>query len=272
MYWKLEVTRKNATPLRALRTCLFWLFFNLFFLLGIHLRIPLCLSLQDICKNSIHHAFDTSSHYTTSLLHAFKHLTSILDQHEELKALRIKNRILDKKIQELQELAEENVALSALLSKTKSAPPYQALSRVIFSSSHTYMRSLLIEAQGETFSLGQAVATDEGLVGYISELHNDFSTVTLIHDMHSHIPVRVGQAEGVLTGSTSGDLIITMINQIDTVMPGMTVQTLSNGENIPSDIHVGVVESVADDTVYVTPSAQRRPMFVMVLPIIRKKL
>lgn len=271
MYWTLEVTRKNATPLGALRTCLFWLFFNLFFVLGVHFRISLCLTLQDICKDSIHQAFDSASHYTTSLLHAFKHLASIIDQHEELKTLRIENRTLNRKIEELQDLAEENVALSALLSKTKSAPPYQALSRVVLSSSHTYLRSLLIEAQGQNFSLGQAVVTDEGLVGHISELHNNFATVTLINDMHSHIPVRIGQAEGVLTGSTSGDVIITMLNQYDTITPGMAVQTLSNGENIPSDIHVGTVHSVTDEHIYVTQSAQKRPVFVMILPAIRKK-
>ena len=271
MYWQLEVTKKKNSPLGALRTCLIWLFFNLFFVLAVHFRIAPCLAFQSFCKNNIHHVLNTSSHYVTSFLHAIKHLASIINQHEELTTLRAENARLNEKLQTLNNLAAENMALNALLAKTKRGSPYQALSKVILSSSHPYLRSLLIEAQGQNFAQGQTVVADEGLIGHISHIQDDFATVTLISDMRSHIPVRVGMtARGILTGSTDGQIVVTMIDQPYAVADDMPVYTLSDGKNMPSDIYVGTVESVSEDTATILPAAQERPMFVMVLPKIRE--
>jgi len=269
MYWSLESTTKKRSPIDALRIHIFWLIFNLFIFLGIEFRVSICLHLQNWTKNTIHLIFDKTSIYVTNFMQSFRNIADFMHQTTELNNLRIENKKLHSQIDHLNQLAQENAALHNILTKTKSALPYQALSKVILSSTHPYLRSLLIEATDQHFVPGQAVTDDGGLIGYITHVESSFASVKIINDINAHTPVAIGTSQGILTGSQTGDLIIQLIDQIDTIKVGDSVVTISDGAHIPSDIAVGTVISIKDDYVHVKPSANLHPVFVMVLPKIQ---
>lgn len=264
---------KRKSPLKTLKVSILFMVLNLFCVMGTRFNVSLCLYTQNIMKNAVHSVFNTAEHYILDILHALINIGDLINQKEELNKLKIENQALTTRLRAMEKFEEENISLHSMLAKTRNKTPYQALARVLLSSSHPYLRSLVIETGSDTFEIGQAVVTDDGLVGVISEVQDKFANIRLINDMRSNIPVSIeGGPTGVLSGSHSGHTTIKMLSGIDDIKEGMEVKTIADGKNIPSDIPIGTIQRIHEDYVDIQLHSDLHPIHVMILPNLQKEL
>ena len=90
---------------------------------------------------------------------------------------------------------------------------------------------------------GDAVLTNDGLVGVISKTYKYYSVVNLITNNKSNISVKIGNAVGVLK-CENNTLIVSNINNYESVNTGDEIYTSGLG-NLPDNIYVGKVKSVS---------------------------
>ena len=109
------------------------------------------------------------------------------------------------------------------------------------------MDSILIDLGREHgIEIGMPVITDQGLVGRISNVNDATSTVLLLNDPSSSASALMGASRlnGVVRGSTSGQLIMDFIPQGPTFSTGEVVLTSGLNGRFPKGIVIGAIESI----------------------------
>jgi hypothetical protein len=88
--------------------------------------------------------------------------------------------------------------------------------------------------------------TAEGLVGRVDTLEESTSTVLLLNDQASSASALLGTSRlnGVVRGSTSGELVMDFIPQGPTFAVGEVVLTSGLGGRFPKGIVIGTIESI----------------------------
>ena len=112
----------------------------------------------------------------------------------------------------------------------------QIVARVIGEESTNFLDSILIDlGRQHGIEVGMPVVTDQGLVGRISEVTRPPSKVLLLTDPSSSASALLGESRlnGVVRGSTSGDLIMDFIPQGPTFKTGEVVLDLGVGRPFP---------------------------------------
>lgn len=89
---------------------------------------------------------------------------------------------------------------------------------------------------------GDAVLTNDGLVGIVKKTYSDSSIVDLITSRDSAISVSIGDYFGILK-CINNELVITDINNYSNINVGDKIYTSGLG-NINKGIYVGVVKSI----------------------------
>ena len=262
----IQHTKKLQNVFKSLRNSSIFFGLNIFLCLGAKLQVTPCVTTQKFVRHHINLLTQTSSLYTRELADFIKSIPALWNNREKVLNLTQENERLKEEIANLKTICKEQESLQKFLD-TKSPQTYQAICRVVFSSSHPYIRSLVVNTTNQNVVVGQAVVTPDGLLGQIAEASEPFATVLLLGDSRSHIPVKIGEhAEGVLSGSASGEWKVHSISQIDTLSKGQKVTTLSDGKNIPCDIPIGTINSLNAEHATIAPYAKMRPSHVMLLP------
>ncbi len=155
---------------------------------------------------------------------------------------------LQTQIIELQQQLTEYQILTALLDFARANPEYQYVgASVIQRDPNPFFQYVIINRGSDDGILrGMPVVTQQGLVGRIANTTAGASRVQLLTDPASNINVRLqpSGAEGVLTGSITGDVNLGFIPQEENIQPGDLVLTSGFGGNYPSDIIIGQVTGI----------------------------
>ena len=127
---------------------------------------------------------------------------------------------------------------------------------VIGESSDAFSNSMIVNAgRNRNVESGQAVVSDEGLIGRIVETGARASRVLLLTDAQSLIPVYVegGTMEGLLGGKTTDHPTIefTQNDEPVEVIQGQRILTSGAGGVLPRGLPVGVVARQTQDEVVV---------------------
>ena len=118
------------------------------------------------------------------------------------------------------------------------------VSRVKYRDVYEYSNTLTIfKGSKYNVNVGDAVLTNNGLVGIISKTYDYYSVVSLITNKKSNISVKINDAVGVLK-TDEGKLVVTSINNYKNVNVGDEIYTSGLG-NLPDNIYVGKVKSVS---------------------------
>ena len=189
---------------------------------------------------------------TESVSSFFESLTSLRTIQRDAAALAVRNLQLQAEIATLQEVEKENEALRAMLDFAQTRPRLelrgaQIVSRVIGEESTNFLESILIDlGRQHGIEVGMPVVTDEGLVGRISDVTDTTAKVLLLNDPSSSASALLGESRlnGVVRGSTSGDLVMDFIPQGLTFTAGETVLTSGLGGRFPKGIVIGQVEEI----------------------------
>lgn len=118
------------------------------------------------------------------------------------------------------------------------------VSRVKYRDVYEYSNTLTIfKGSKNNINIGDAVLTNNGLVGIISKTYDYYSVVSLITNKKSNISVKINDAVGVLK-LENGKLVVTSINNYKNISIGDEIYTSGLG-NLPDNIYVGKVKKVS---------------------------
>lgn len=118
------------------------------------------------------------------------------------------------------------------------------VSRVKYRDVYEYSNTLTIfKGTKNNVNVGDAVLTNNGLVGVISKTYDYYSVVSLITNKKSNISVKINDAVGVLK-LENGKLVVTSINNYKNIVVGDEIYTSGLG-NLPDNIYVGKVKKVS---------------------------
>ena len=200
------------------------------------------------------------------IIQNIEELAAIRDQNTRL---RLDNSQLMKWASIANQLESENRQLRKYLSVVDEPFPEQIIARVVADTGGAFAKSVIITGGSNVgIEKGQAVVTEVGLVGRVTQAGNTAARVLLINDINSRIPVRVGEAgyRAILAGKNSIRPSIMYLGLKSPVSLGDNVITSGDAGAFPPGLQIGKVISIDNDNVLVDTFASRdRLQFVRVL-------
>ncbi len=204
---------------------------------------------------------------TSSVEGFFTALLRLRTLEQEYAALQTRAEQLEAENNTLREVEKENEQLRALLNFAETRPRLelrgaQIVARVIGEESTNFSETILIDlGQVHGIRTGMPVVTDQGLVGRISEVTENTSKVLLLNDVGSSASALLAESRlnGIVHGSTSGDLIMDFIPQGPTFSVGEAVLSSGLGGQFPRGLAIGVIESIDSQPNAVFQTARVRP-------------
>jgi len=190
-------------------------------------------------------------------INRFKWANSRLSYFKDLEAenLKLKLRVayLQKTKQITSDLQSENRDLRKILHVTKNVKRNFVTAKVIGISNSPYASSALLQSGEQNgVKLDNIVRGRSGLIGRISEVSENYSTVLLVNDHNSRIPVvaSASKIKGILA-KQGDDLKIIHLEEGHDLTVGETIYTSGDGKIFPKGIPVATVVKVGDNTAFV---------------------
>lgn len=156
------------------------------------------------------------------------------------------------------QLQQENEALRSLLHYKDDVGSAFVSARVIADSGSAFVRTVLLNAgASDGITRDQAVITGSGLVGRIVETGHRAARVLLLTDLNSRIPVVLERSRhrAILGGDNSETAFLDLVPENAVVSPGDRIVTSGHGGLFPPGLPIGVVASVSEGDIRVTPFA-----------------
>jgi rod shape-determining protein MreC len=181
--------------------------------------------------------------------------SSILHDYLFLRGVRSENRQLKDQIEQmrleqvrLSEDATQAHRLQSLLAFKEQFISKTVAAQVIGSSGSDLSRSIYID-KGENAGLkpDMAVITAGGIVGKVWLVYPSTSLVLMINDQSSGVGVFMEKSrlQGVLRGTTNGELILERVMSDEQVAPGEAVLSSGGDQIFPKGLPVGTVSKVS---------------------------
>jgi rod shape-determining protein MreC len=182
----------------------------------------------------------------------------------DLFSAKSENAKLQKELEELRagvakELTtqDENAQLRALVAlQTDKIFPGSAqlvTARVVAHSTTAWYSTVTIDAGSSSgVAVYDAVVNGAGLVGRVTKVDANASQVTLITDQSSYVDAMVmpGGAQGIISGSVTGDVTLQYVDKNERVKAGQYIVTSGRqGSVFVRGIRIGQVESVGNQDV-----------------------
>ncbi|MDP7599779.1 MAG: rod shape-determining protein MreC [Rhodospirillales bacterium] len=179
-----------------------------------------------------------------------------IQNFQELVVIREENAILKQQNARLMQwqtvarkLQAENTALQNLLGVVHDKNANYVSARVIAGSDGAFANMLIVNAgENDGVRKGQAVISDRGIIGRISEVSNRSARVLLLTDINSRIPVLIenNRTRAIMTGTNTSRTKLIHLPPGAHVTPSDRIITSGHGGAFPSGLPVGVVASVSD--------------------------
>lgn len=135
--------------------------------------------------------------------------------------------------------------------------------RVVARSTTAWYSTVTIDVGSDRgVKVYDAVVNGAGLVGRVTSVTGDAAQVTLISDQQSHVDAVVmpGGAQGIVTGSVTGDISLGFVDKNERVKVGQYVVTSGRkGSIFVRGIPIGVVENVGTQEVELFQSIAIKP-------------
>ncbi len=177
------------------------------------------------------------------------------DLEAENIALKLEITRLNQLQSDIQSIQAENLALKKLLTIVKDNEYDYATARLLSVSINPFRKVAIIGAgKNHGIKIDQVVRNNEGLVGRIIEVSDNYSKIMLVNDTNSRIPVitAVSRERGILTGNNE-KITINYLQDNCTIKKGEKVVTSGDGKLYPPGIEVATVIKVNGRDVLVKP-------------------
>ena len=193
-------------------------------------------------------------------------ITTLWSAHKDAQRLTEQVQVLQGQVIELREQSEENRRLKSLLDlRDKGTFPAGTnfiVARVTLKSPTKWQAWIEIDkgsdnglkidqaVVGSTPLAGETLA-GKGLVGKVIEVTAHSAKVQLVTDSESSVAAKIqgSRAEGVVSGSVTGRIIMDYVDRDIKIDPKLVVVTSGYGGVYPADIPIGIVVSVGEEDV-----------------------
>ena len=193
-------------------------------------------------------------------------ITTLWSAHKDAQRLTEQVQVLQGQVIELREQSEENRRLKSLLDlRDKGTFPAGTnfiVARVTLKSPTKWQAWIEIDkgsdnglkidqaVVGSTPLAGETLA-GKGLVGKVIEVTAHSPKVQLVTDSESSVAAKIqgSRAEGVVSGSVTGRIIMDYVDRDIKIDPKLVVVTSGYGGVYPADIPIGIVVSVGEEDV-----------------------
>ncbi len=184
----------------------------------------------------------------------FSNLTA---SQETLSELKDQNAELTAEVARLTEAEQTAQRLESLLGLQSTYNLQSTAARIIGTSGDAWSKTVMIDkGSADGFEAGMAVCNAYGVIGQITEVGLNTSTVLLIYDETSGVSAMVqrSRAQGMLRGQADGSLRLEYVSADADVAVGDIVITSGIGGVFPKGLPLGTVSSVEknDNDVYYT--------------------
>ncbi len=203
----------------------------------------------------------TGSLIVDNLIENVELLYNRLSYFRNLEAENIKLKLQLARMTDLEKTAinvlSENNELRKLLKVTDRAESNYITSRLVGANITPLSSSAVIEAgENNKVKVNDLVTNQEGLVGRIINVSNNYSSVMLLSDPNSRIPVITSSSRerGILANQRNNMLLIYLPEEHKAEV-GELVYTSGDGKIYPYGILVGKVYKINNDGVFVKLSA-----------------
>jgi rod shape-determining protein MreC len=225
----------------------------------------------------------------------YQWLKTLWSAHQRAQRLEEELQVLQGEAIKLEEQAEENQRLRALLDLHPDKGIYPegtdfTSARVIGKSPTRWQAWIQIDkgsadgirvglpVVGATPVAGESLA-GKGLVGKIVSVTEHTAQVQLIIDVESSVAAKIqgSRAEGMVEGSVSGNLIMDYVDRDIAVDPKLVIVTSGYGGVYPADIPIGIVASVGEEDVNIYKEIEVQALvdfrvleevMVLILPVV----
>lgn len=153
-------------------------------------------------------------------------------------------------------LEQDNAQYRRLLNVRSRSELSYITARVVGESGGPFVRTLLLAAGArDGVEQHQAVVSESGLVGRITETGRNAARILLVTDLNSRIPVllEAGRHRAILAGDNTDRPRLVFMEAEAPIAVGDRIVTSGHGGLLPPGLAVGVVSSVADGVVRVRP-------------------
>lgn len=167
--------------------------------------------------------------------------------------LKLKNESLRQIKNSENTLRAENIELKKMLNVPREIHKSFITAKVVGTSISPFSASAIIQAgSNEGVKVNDIVKGKEGLIGRVVEVSPNYSTVMLVTDHNSRIPVFAGNSEsrGILA-KQNNDLKIIYLEKSHNLKVGETIYTSGDGKIFSSGIAVAVIVKITDKEVFV---------------------
>lgn len=174
-------------------------------------------------------------------------VTNLTADQATLSELRAENEELKARNVELEEAAQSAERLQGLLDLRDANNLQSTAARIISGSGDSWGTTVTIDKGASSgLSVGMPVATSTGVIGQIVECGPATSTVRLVTDDNSSVSAMIqsSRAQGMLVGTVTGQLELTLIGADQSVSQGDVVVTSGLGGVFPKGLPLGEVVSV----------------------------
>ncbi len=175
---------------------------------------------------------------------------NLTTDQETLSELRAENEALTARNAELEEAEKTASRLQQLLDLQDTYQLQSTAARIISGPTDSWSSTVTID-KGSTSGLavGMPVCEAQGAIGQIVECGPTTSVVRLVTDENSSVSAMVQstRAQGMLTGSATGQVTLKLIRSDQTVNVGDTIVTSGLGGVFPKGLPLGKVTSVENN-------------------------
>ena len=195
-------------------------------------------------------------------INSFKWMNSRLSYFKDLETtnleLNLKIAHLQKSIKITSDLQAENRALKQMLHVVQDVAREFVTAKVIGVSSAPFTNSAVLQSGSKNnVKVNDIARGASGLIGRISEVSDNYSTVLLINDHNSRIPVIAGtsKVKGIIARQDN-DLKVIYLQEGHDISVGETLYTSGDGKIFPKGIPVATIVKITNDAAFVEPVEQ----------------
>lgn len=197
----------------------------------------------------------------------YRRLSYFKDLEAENLKLRLEIAALEETKQNILVTQSENRELRQLLNVTPEIALNSITAKVVGMSISPFANSAILQAGSKDgVKLNDIVRGKFGLIGRISEVSSNYSTVMLIHDHNSRIPVITSnsRARGILAKQDDNFKIL-HLKENHNITVGEIVYTSGDGKIYPKGLAVAKIKKVTSKGVFVEISEKYEKMEFVVI-------
>lgn len=171
---------------------------------------------------------------------------------ENLK-LKLEIATISKEQEIVASLKAENIALREMLNATQTIETKFVTAKIVGTAISPFTSSAIIQAgENENIKVNDIVKGAKGLIGRITEVGKDYSTVMLINDHNSRIPVvtETSKVHGILA-KQEDHLKVIYLQENHDARVGEIIHTSGEGKIFPRGIPIATITSIKDKEAFV---------------------